>query len=151
MVGVIDYLPLSPDETDLRPLSDEAWRDGYPFVERMLHDWNAGIDRFDDDGARLVGAFEGDELVGFGGLNRDPYTTENVGRVRLLYVTRPHRGEGVATSLFGHLLDGASIWFPRLRVRSTPGAASFYEHLGFAPVDEPDATHALPLRPSPGV
>lgn len=140
------YRPISLDETDIRPLADEAWGDGYPFVERMIEDWKSGGNRFEGPGARLIGAFDDDELIGFCGLNRDPYTEENVGRVRHLYVHLGHRHAGVAKALVGHALDGASIWFPRIRLRATPASRSFYEHLGFQPVEETDATHAMKLR-----
>lgn len=140
------YRPLSLDKTDLRPLADEAWGDGYAFVERMRQDWISGGNRFGGPGARLVGAFDDGELIGFCGLNRDPYTTENVGRLRHLYVGLDHRHSGIAKTLMRHALDGASDWFPRVRLRATPASRSFYEQLGFLPVVETDATHALRLR-----
>jgi GNAT superfamily N-acetyltransferase len=146
MVGVIAYRPISLDDTDVQPLSDEAWRDGYPFVERMLHDWKSGANRFDGPGERLVGAFDDDTLVGFCGLNRDPYVSENAGRIRHLYVDLAHRHAGIARALVAQALDSASIWFPRVRLRATPASRSFYELLGFLVVDETEATHAKRLR-----
>lgn len=146
MVSVTFYRPISLDDIDVEPLADEAWADGYPFVERMRHDWKSGDNRFDGPGERLIGAFEDDTLVGFCGLNRDPYVSENAGRIRHLYVSLDHRHAGVARTLVARALDGASIWFPRIRLRSTPASRSFYEHLGFQQVDEPEATHAKRLR-----
>lgn len=143
---MVAYRPISLDDTDLHPLADEAWSDGYPFVERMLEDWKSGENRFDDLGARLIGAFEDERPIGFCGLCRDPFTAENVGRLRHLYVDLDHRHEGVAKALVAHALDGAAIWFPRVRLRATPASRTFYEHLGFHPVDEADATHAKRLR-----
>ena len=83
MVSVTFYRPISLDDIDVEPLADEAWADGYPFVERMRHDWTSGDNRFDGPGERLIGAFEGETLIGFCGLNRDPYVSENAGRIRL--------------------------------------------------------------------
>ncbi|KGF67704.1 hypothetical protein LL06_20680 [Hoeflea sp. BAL378] len=146
MVGMVAYRPISLDDTDMHPLADEAWEDGYPFVERMLADWRLGENRFDGPGARLIGAFDDGRPVGFCGLCQDPFTSENVGRLRHLYVERGHRRTGVARVLVARALDGAAIWFPRIRLRATPASRGFYEHLGFHPVDESDATHSLRLR-----
>ena len=143
---VVAYRSFSLDDIDVQPLSDEAWRDGYPFVERMLHDWKSGENCFAGPGERLVGAFEDDKLIGFCGLNRDPYVSENTGRIRHLYVDLAHRHIGIARALVAQALDGASIWFPRIRLRATPASRSFYELLGFLPVDETEATHAKRLR-----
>ena len=146
MVGMIVYQPISLDETDVQPLSDQAWSDGYAYVERMIHDWRSGSNRFDGPGERLVGAFEDETLIGFCGLNRDPYTTENAGRIRHIYGDVAHRHKGIACTLLARTLAGASAWFPRVRLRATPPSRGFYEHLGFRPVDEPEATHSKPLR-----
>jgi len=128
-----------------QPLSDEAWSDGYAYVERMIQDWKSGANRFDGPGERLVGAFDEGKLIGFCGLTRDPYTSENAGRIRHLYVDLAHRHIGIARALVAQTLDGASIWFPRVRLRATPASRSFYELLGFQPVDEPEATHVKRL------
>ncbi|MCC0035142.1 MAG: GNAT family N-acetyltransferase [Hoeflea sp.] len=142
------YRPISLDDIDVEPLADEAWADGYPFVERMRQDWKSGDNRFDGPGERLIGAFEDDTLVGFCGLNRDPYLSENAGRIRHLYVDRDHRHAGIARTLVGKALEGAEIWFPRVRLRATPASRGFYEQLGFQEVEEPEATHTMLLRQS---
>ena len=146
MVSVTFYRPISLDDIDVEPLADEAWADGYPFVERMRQDWKLGENRFDGPGERLVGAFEEEKLVGFCGLNRDPYISENAGRIRHLYVSHGHRHAGIARALVAQALDGAAIWFPRIRLRSTPASRSFYEMLGFEVVEETEATHSKRLR-----
>jgi len=146
MVGVITYRPISLDMTDVQPLSDEAWSDGYPFVERMLNDWKAGHNRFEGPGEKLIGAFDDGVVVGFCGLSRDPYIEENAGRIRHLYVSLDHRHEGIARALLEHTLEGASSWFPRIRLRATPASRSFYERHGFEPVEEVEATHSMRLR-----
>jgi len=143
---VVAYRPFSLDDIDVQPLSDEAWRDGYAYVERMIHDWKSGANRFDGPGERLVGAFENEKLIGFCGLNRDPYTSENAGRIRHLYVSLDHRHLGIARALVNRTLDGDASLFSRIRLRATPASRSFYELLGFEPVDEAEATHAKRLR-----
>ncbi|OCW57533.1 GNAT family N-acetyltransferase [Hoeflea olei] len=142
MVGRPAFSPFSLDEIDIEPLAEEAWRDGYRFIERMKHDWATGENRFDGPGERLLGAFEGEALVGFCGLNRDPYVSELVGRIRHLYVGRDHRKKGIARDLLVRALDGAAYWFPRIRLRATPSSRGFYRRMGFVEVDEVEATHA---------
>lgn len=142
---MIVYRPFSLDDIDVQPLSDEAWTDGYAYVERMLQDWKSGANRFDGPGERLIGAFDDDKLIGFCGLNRDPYTPEIAGRIRHIYVSLDHRHAGIARALVAQTLDGASNWFPRIRLRATPASRSFYELLGFLPVEENEATHAMRL------
>lgn len=146
MVAAVAYRPFSLDDVDVRPLSDEACSDGYHFVERMLHDWNSGDNRFDGPGECLIGGFDEGRLIGFCGLNRDPYIGENAGRIRHLYVSRDHRHSGIARALVARVLDGAPVWFPRVRLRATPALREFYELLGFEPVEENAATHSMRLR-----
>lgn len=146
MTGMADIRPLSLDQTDIQPLADEAWAEGYAFVERMLEDWKSGEYRFDGPGEQLLGAFDGDRIIGFCGLGRDPFVEGPVGRLRHLYVSRPYRGCGIAKELVAGTLEGAEVHFPRVRLRSTPAAVAFYEHLGFRPVEEPAATHSLSLE-----
>ena len=143
---MISCRPISLDDLDVGPLADQACAEGYVFVERMRRDWKSGDNRFDGPGERLIGAFEDETLVGFCGLNRDPYTSENAGRIRHLYVDRGYRRSGVARALVAEALDGASASFPRIRLRATAASTGFYERLGFLPVDEPEATHTMPLR-----
>lgn len=146
MVGVISYRPISLDQTDVQALSDEAWGDGYPFVERMLNDWRSGHHRFDGPGEKLIGAFDDGKVIGFCGLSRDLYIEENAGRIRHLYVSLDHRHMGIARGLLERALEGAAEFFPRIRLRATPASRSFYERHGFEVVDEPEATHSLRLR-----
>lgn len=145
---MISYRPLCLEDADVQPLADQACVEGYAFVERMRRDWKSGLNRFDGPGERLIGAFEDEVLIGCCGLNRDPYTSENAGRIRHLYVDPVHRRSGIARALVRQVLDGASTWFPRVRLRATSASRGFYERLGFAPVDEPQATHAILLRQS---
>ena len=142
---MIIYRPVSLNDHDAQPLSDEAWTDGYAYVERMIQDWKSGANRFDGLGERLIGAFDDDKLIGFCGLNRDPYLSDNAGRIRHLYVSLDHRHAGIARALVARTLDGAEAWFPRIRLRATPASRSFYELLGFQPVDEDEATHSMRL------
>lgn len=122
-----------------------AHAEGFPFVERFVDEWERGENRFDRAGEAALFAWCNGFLVGFGGLNRDPYLEDvAVGRVRHVYVAPAARGRGVGSALVAGIVRRARPTFARLRLR-TRDAGAFYEKLGFRPVDEPDATHALEL------
>ena len=133
---------LGPD-TD--PLVAEADAEGHLFMRRMRDAWETHENRFDRPGELLLAARIGEQLVGIGGLNRDPYAqAENVGRVRHLYVARSARRLGVGTLLVRHILAHAAPHFSVVRLRTlSPDAAAFYARLGFQPTDQPYATHII--------
>ena len=119
--------------------------EGFPFVERLVREWHSGENRFAAPGEVFFGAYQGDVLVGFGGLNRDPYCADpSVGRVRHVYLEPAARGSGLGGVLVREIIERAPAAFVRLRL-ATRQAGPFYEHLGFVPVDEEHATHVLPL------
>ena len=120
--------------------------EGFPFVDRLIHEWEGGANRFDQAGELFLCVYGDGSLVGFGGLNRDPYCTEpSVGRVRHVYLEPAARGCGWGAELVQDLIEKARPAFSRLRL-TTQQAAPFYEHLGFVPASEHKATHVLSLR-----
>jgi GNAT superfamily N-acetyltransferase len=135
--------PISGLDERLAPLRDEATRDGFGFVGRLVKDWSSGSNTFNRPGERLVGALRGDQLLGFCGLNRDPYSAQSaVGRLRHLYVSRSEREKGIGSALVRHLLEEARKAFKIVRLRTdTSEAARFYERLGFERTREKGASH----------
>lgn len=131
------------------PILAEAERQGIAFVRRLFEEWHSGSNRFDRPGEIILGAWQGDRLLGLGGLNRDPYTAEEgVGRLRRIYVLGSQRHLGVGTLLVGHLLRRAESHFRTVRLRAaSPDAAAFYRRLGFAECDDPAATHLIRVPP----
>lgn len=98
--------------------------------------WRPILDR----GGTLVGAFEGDRLVGFA-IHR-PRLAEGTANLSALFVSRSHRRKGVARRLVAEVArlaraEGAR----RLYVSATPSVATveFYRSQGFAPTGEPNA------------
>lgn len=90
-------------------------------------------------GASLLGAFDGDRLVGFAIYN--PYLSEGVAQFAAIYVSRPYRGKGIGRELSDEVVqraraDGAL----RLYVSATPSRTTvdFYMGQGFEPVASPD-------------
>jgi N-acetylglutamate synthase-like GNAT family acetyltransferase len=117
----------------------------FEFVGRFVAEWEAGRNRFDQPGEVCLFAYLEGILVGFGGLNLDPYQDEpSIGRVRRVYVEPAARGGGVGGALVRELVRRARPAFATLRL-ATEDAAAFFEHLGFARVSEHKATHKLSL------
>ena len=117
----------------LEPLVSESRAAGISFVERLIREWEDGTNRFDRIGERLLGSFEGDALIGCGGINVDPYANDpTLGRIRHVYVRESHRRRHVGTAIVTALLEGAGAHFSRVRLKTeTTAAVRFYERLGF--------------------
>jgi GNAT superfamily N-acetyltransferase len=132
----------------LAPLVAESELEGWRFVRRLIDEWAAGSNRFDQPGEALFAAWVDGTLVGVCGLNADPYSADSaIGRVRHLYVLRAFRGRGVGRQLVQVVIQFARAGFQLLRVRTaSPVAGRLYEQFGFVPaVGEPDCTHILIL------
>lgn len=135
---------LSLDDYDLGPLRLEARSEGFTFVDRLIDEWASGSNHFNRKGEKLLGAFSADQVIAFGGINQDPYTKENVGRVRHLFVSTKCRGLGIGRTLISHLLVDAGDNFSRVRLRTTTfKAARFYQNAGFSGVGDQNATHEI--------
>ena len=128
-------------------LAPVAWREGFRFVDRLVTDWRSGMNRFSGRHEVWLTALYDGSVVGFCGLNVDPYAGDmGIGRLRRLYVLPQHRRMGVATMLTAALLHRASGNFVSVRLRTDDtNAATFYGGLGFQQVDRVDATHELQL------
>ena len=132
-------LPLNGIES----LLQDSITEGYPFVERLQEEWSSGLNRFSAQGESLYCAFDDEELVAIGGLNRDPFTdSPHTGRLRRIYVRPAWRKRGIGTSLISALLRDAAVHFQQVRLRTdNPDAARLYEKFGFEPLESQDATH----------
>jgi len=126
-------------------LTEESLAEGYRFVQRLQDDWASGRNRFSEEGETLYCAFEEEELVAIGGLNRDPFTDSlGIGRLRRIYVRPAWRRRGIGSALVSALLREAAASFRQVRLRTeNPDAARLYEKMGFERLASPDATHAL--------
>jgi len=149
MAETVKIRPLSLNECDLEPLLLEARSEGFAFVDRLIDEWAAGSNQFDRNGEKLFGAFLSDQIVAFGGLNRDPYANDQTGRLRHLFVSSKHRRLGIGHRLVSALLADAGNYFSRVRLYTTSDqAAIFYLNLGFTAVGDNDATHEVDLTSS---
>ena len=131
----------------IRSLVDESKREGNVFVQRTIEDWNNGSNRFSETAEGLWGLVSEMELIGIGGLNRDPYTEHaGTGRVRHLYIRQAYRRKGCATLLMNTIIERARLHFRVLRLfTANPVASVFYEQLGFERIHGYKVSHVLIL------
>lgn len=129
----------------IHDLLDQSKQEGYEFVQRTIDDWTSGTNNFSAAGEKLWGLVLDAKLVGIGGLNRAPYTDDTeTGRVRHLYISKPHRRKGYATLLMNAIIDHARIHFTIIRLfTANPAAGKFYEALGFQKVNGYKVSHAM--------
>jgi GNAT superfamily N-acetyltransferase len=104
-------------------------------VQHYIESWTPLLDA----GGVMLGAFDGDRLVGVA--IYQPYLAEGVAHFAVLYVTRTHRRKGIGQALSNEVArlaraDGAR----RLYVSATPTRATvdFYAKQGFQPVATPN-------------
>jgi N-acetylglutamate synthase-like GNAT family acetyltransferase len=116
---------------------------GFRFVDRLISEWESGLNTFSQNGEVLLGGFDDGELIAIGGLNKDPYLQEaTVGRIRHLYVLTKWRRLGVGEALVTSLLGVARNSFSTLRLRTdTEEATCFYGKCGFKRVQDSTASH----------
>lgn len=134
------------EDDDLTLLVTAGLAEGFTFMARLAREHTQGD--FARPGALLLGVFEGEFLLGVGGVTPDPYTPDlEVGRIRHVYVLLKARRRGAARLLLENLVASAPSHYTRLRLRTpTERGAAFYRACGFADTDEPNATHTLTCR-----
>ena len=128
-----------------------AWRDGAliempetwqrrPWSEQTCRDIVANWEKIADDGGTVLGAFDGERLVGEAVLV--PHLTETMAQLQFLHVSAGYRRQGIAHRLVAEVLRLARASNARtLYVSATPSrsAVSFYRSIGFVPTSEPHA------------
>lgn len=124
-------LRLEALETDPRSFSASVEEHRAMSSEDLARRLDGGPDQF------VLGAFDGDSLVGTAGFYREPGNKRAFrGNVVGMYVTSSHRGRGIARALMEALLDRVratkSIELLSLGVATGQGAAAaLYQSLGF--------------------
>ena len=58
---------------DVDPLVELSRDEGFRFLERLVSEWEAGINRFDAEGECLLEVRAGSQICAIGGLNHDRY------------------------------------------------------------------------------
>jgi GNAT superfamily N-acetyltransferase len=134
-VARITQLPIGT-----RTLRDEADRGGIRNMGLLLDEWASGFERFDGPGEALFAAFDGDTLVGIGGVANETDTPAM--RMRRLYVLTDWRKRGVGRLLANAMMEHGFRSAARLTCNARPpGAAEFWDAMGFVRVDAANWTH----------
>jgi len=144
---IFDIRKISLPVDGMDELCNEARSEGYEFIDRLVREWDSGVNRFGATGEALCGCIENERIIAIGGLNCDPFAARaEVGRIRRVYVRAERRGCGVGEALVARLIEEARNSFMVVRLRAvSPRAAKFYERLGFEPLEDASATHSLLL------
>ncbi|AOY16250.1 GNAT family N-acetyltransferase [Bacillus sp. ABP14] len=93
-------------------LVQESKKEGFNFLIRLISEYENKINTFNKTGECLYGIFQGEKLIGIGGLNEDPYTENyKIGRVRRFYISKDYRRIGLGNLLLNQLLSHAEKYF----------------------------------------
>ncbi len=134
---------------NIRPLLQPSLDEGYSFIQRLWDEYESGVNRFDTAGAILLGVKLDEQIVGVGGVQKDPYLNQAmIGRIQHVYILSAYRRAGVGRYLMHSLIDHARSHFTLLTLRTlTEHGSAFYNSLGFS--SQPrfaSATHWLELQ-----
>ncbi|WP_442892738.1 GNAT family N-acetyltransferase [Cedecea sp. AS113] len=147
-ITVLRIMLVMPDNKGFASLKAQSVEEQYNMLRRLEANWLSGENRFDLPGEKLLGVFAREELVGIGGLNRDPFSAdERAGRIRHLYLSPAWRGKGAGQQLLQALVAGGDHWFDFYNTHAPEHAFRFYEAAGFQAVSgEERVTHRLLTR-----
>lgn len=131
----------------LRRLHADARAQGFGAFDRLVDDYEAGINRFDQPGEALLVLRLADQVAGVCGLNLDPFAADRrIGRIRRLYVHASFRRQGLGRGLVHAIEAVGARSFEVLRLRTHDAeAGAFYRALGYVGIDDPNATHVKRL------
>jgi len=106
---------------------------GFRFLRRLKEDWLNKANRFDKEGEGLFLLWKADELIGIGGINRDPYCqNKKIGRLRRFYIKADQRSQGLGALLLKYIIAEKGKAFQEIQLYTdTESAARFYEKQGF--------------------
>ena len=135
-----------PIHEEFVPLIQASTTEGYNFVQKLWDEYQSGENDFRGQGDILLGIYQEGQLIGVGGVHRDPYLNQpTIGRIRHVYVLPEHRRGGIGKMLVQALIDHGTAHFTTFTLRTmTAHGRAFYTALGFS--DTPhyeNATHWL--------
>ncbi|WP_142344497.1 GNAT family N-acetyltransferase [Bacillus cereus] len=114
-------------------LVQESKDEGFNFLIKLISDYENKINTFNKTGECLYGIFQGEKLIGIGGLNQDPYTENNkIGRLRRVYISKDYRRIGLGNLLLNWLLSHSEKYFKVVVLHTdTKQGDAFYTTNGF--------------------
>lgn len=139
------------DINNLKRLAEVASKEGFHFINQLVHQWESGQNRFDKRGECLIVIKRDRAILAVCGLNQDPYIqnrvqNDSIGRLRRLYVHPAYRQKGLASALFSAILKKARQDFSIIRLSTdNRSASSFYLSQGFKLSNDLNETHRFVL------
>ncbi|HGH7182063.1 GNAT family N-acetyltransferase [Bacillus cereus] len=114
-------------------LVQESKDEGFNFLLKLINEYENEINTFNKTVECLYGIFQGEKLIGIGGLNVDPYTENNkIGRLRRFYISKDYRRTGLGNLLLNRLLSHAEKYFQIVVLHTdTKQGNAFYLANGF--------------------
>ncbi len=114
-------------------LVQESKDEGFYFLIKLISEYENKINTFNKTGECLYGIFQGEKLIGIGGLNADQYTENNkIGRLRRFYIAKDYRRIGLGKLLLNKLLSHAEKYFKVVVLHTdTKQGDVFYTANGF--------------------
>ncbi|MRR42303.1 GNAT family N-acetyltransferase [Bacillus anthracis] len=114
-------------------LVQERKDEGFYFLIKIISEYEKKINTCNKTGECLYGIFQGEKLIGIGGLNADPYTENNkIGRLRRFYIAKDYRRIGLGKLLLNKLLSHAEKYFKVVVLHTdTKQGDVFYTANGF--------------------
>ncbi|MGH0665383.1 GNAT family N-acetyltransferase [Bacillus paranthracis] len=118
---------------EFKYLVQESKEEGFNFQKKLINEYENKLNTFNKTGECLYGIFQGEKLIGIGGLNEDPYTENNkIGRLRRFYISKDYRRIGLGKSLLNKLLSHAEKNFKVVVLHTdTKQGDAFYSANGF--------------------
>ena len=124
--------------------------EGFNFLIRLVNEWGNGKNRFEGEHEELYKVILDGEIIGIGGINKNPYIEdEKEGRLRRFYIHPNYRKRRIGTRLIKKIIEDYKLKYEKLTLRTDNEIASrFYESLGFKKVEDKMElnTHELILR-----
>jgi GNAT superfamily N-acetyltransferase len=130
---------------DISAVTRAADQEGHNIINHLIMDYTSGGNRFDKLGEKLIGFMLDNEIVAICGLNIEP-TSDDIGRIRRLYVLPSYGHLGIGRKLVRYLIEHARGYFESVvvNVGNLP-IDNFYESVGFRPVRSDSYTHTLKI------
>ncbi len=142
VVRLVRVTTALPDQMD--ELRAEADSEGVRNQDMLQRDFLSGAERFTKPGEILLACYEGETLVGIGGLTVEPDTSVRAMRLRRVYVRQAWRKRGIGRILGEALMQHGFETTELLTLNAgVPDADKFWETLGFTRVTHQTRTHEI--------
>ncbi|MDT3498603.1 GNAT family N-acetyltransferase [Bacillus toyonensis] len=118
---------------EISHLVQDSKEEGFNFLIKLINEYENKINVFKKTGECLYGIFQGNMLIGIGGLNQDPFTGDNkIGRLRRFYIAKNYRGKGLGRLLLDRIISDAKKYFTIVVLNTdTEQGDKFYTSGGF--------------------